>query len=226
MVRTQRGRPGIWAWRACRWPEQRPGQCWRSPRRGWRQGALLGAPAAPSPHGGGDATVRPRVCRGGEGAEPAWPSACCPQAPSLGCPPGPSVQGPHNWAEAGSWEREGVVLSALLPHLQACRTLLGRWQRGGGRAYRWLTEYLPERMVNQMKELSSIAYTWGGGGALVPAALGAHRPHPGGKGVREATSPPGLLFPAPRAGRACRSPGPWGWGAAGAAGCGGQGELP
>ena len=119
-----------------------------------------------------------------------------------------------------------MVLSALLPHLQACRTLLGRWQRGGGRAYRWLTEYLPERMVNQMKELSSIAYTWGGGGALVPAALGAHRPRPGGKGVREATSPPGLLFPAPRAGRACRSPGPWGWGAAGAAGCGGQGELP
>lgn len=181
MVRTQRGGPGIWAWRACRWPEQRPGQWWRSLRRRWRQGALLGAPAARSPHSGGDATVRPRVCRGGEGAEPARLSACCPQAPSLGCPPGPFVQGPHNWAEAGSWEWEGVVLSALLPHLQACRTLLGRWWHRGGRAYRWLTEYLPEWMVNQMKELSSIAYTWGGGEHLSQQLWGLTVPPPGGR---------------------------------------------
>lgn len=155
--------------------------------------------------GGPSSPVSPRWWRcpcetpclqGREGVEPAWPSACCPQAPSLGCRPGPSIQGPHNWAEAGSWERERVVLSALLPHLQACRTLLGRWRHGGGRAYRWLTEYLPERMVNQMKELSSIAYAWGWGGALVPAALGAHCPP---------TSPGGRESGRPRHRQACSS---------------------
>lgn len=49
--------------------------------------------------------------------------------------------------------------------------------------------------------------------AHVPAALGAHRPP--GKGVKEVLSPPGLLLPAPCAGRALRVPRTLGVGAAG-----------
>ena len=48
---------------------------------------------------------------------------------------------------------------------------------GGGWAYRWLTGYLPKRMVNQMKELSSIAYTWWAGGqSTCPSSSGGSLP--------------------------------------------------
>lgn len=36
----------------------------------------------------------------------------------------------------------------------------------GGRAYRGLRVYLPERMANQRKALSDITYTWGRGRPL------------------------------------------------------------
>ena len=50
---------------------------------------------------------------------------------------------------------------------------------GGAWAYRWLTGYLPKRMVNQMKELSSIAYTWWTGGQSTCPSSSGGSPPPG-----------------------------------------------
>lgn len=83
---------------------------------------------------------------------------------------------------------------------------------GCRQAYRWLTEYLPERMLNQMKELSSIAYTWWGGAEHVSQQLWGLTPTPGGRESGRPHHAQACSSLVPVQGEPCGSPGPWGWG--------------